>query len=285
VYFRVARVVAVVVLALVVYVTFVRTSHPDPQTLSSLVIKQTSQPGLRGRAPSVGTSVPASASTFTPVKLAAKAHPGQTGLYETEWYKSTSAAPEAGIVLTLLPNASSAQATLSYSEQQLTKPLSLQSGTSAGPVPFPVASVPGAHGASFALTTSGKPSGYAYEVDFRSGRAVVSDLMVSADKTRSTAAAVADAQAEKALLGRAEPGYSLTQLHTPVVATVVFALVTVAVALAAWFVPEWAVDVSRRRRERRRLREQDRLSSQYRARGRRAVQRHKAPAWRQPSRR
>jgi hypothetical protein len=72
---------------------------------------------------------------------------------------------------------------------------------------------------------------------------------------------------------------------TPVVASVVFGVIAVLIAAGAFFVPEWAPHALRRRRARHEAKKLENARSQYRARGRRAVRRHRAPAWRQPGRR
>ncbi|MGA2037082.1 MAG: hypothetical protein ABSH04_05800 [Acidimicrobiales bacterium] len=286
--FRLARVAVVIVLAVAGYLLFMRPSHVERRLVGNLVIHRISLPGLPSR-PGLADSISPSTSPFTVVKQAAKTNPTRTGLYEVEWAntKNTASVTEAGILLQLLPDSKRADTALTASVAQfITKPTLSGQTLSAG-TPFSIPSVPQAHAESHTMTatSTGKADGYAYIVAFRVDRAVVAEVVTSPDMTRSTSGASSMAQAENALLRRAEPSFSMVRTTTPVVASVIFAVVTVLVCAGAFFLPEWAPDALHRRRAQREIKERERARSQYRARGRRAVRRHRAPAWRHPGRR
>jgi hypothetical protein len=282
---RALRAGVVVVLAVVGFFLFIRTSRPDPQQLSRLVISHTSVPGLRHREPVLSRSVPAGGSSFAVVRQAAKSNPNETGLYEMEWEISASSPPQAGVLLTLMPNEAMAVKAFDDSVKLLSTGPKLENSTGSKPMPFAVPSVPGARASASQLSSSGKPVGYSYEIDLHFGRVAASNLVVTSNTTFSPSAAIRDAQNEYSVLVSNEPGFSLVQTSTPLTTTIVYVAVAVLIAAGAFFVPELAIETRRRRRERHAERERDRQRSQYRARGRRAVQRHKAPAWRQSARR
>jgi len=273
----------VVVLAVVVYLLVIPTSQKNEDLLGRLVIGRSSAPGVPSK-PSGSQAVPPSTSTFGPVKQAAKGHPGQTGIYEREWDVTASAPPEAGLILEYLPDDSSAAATEAVVRQKVLSKAPTSNGeTSSAPKRFAIPGVAGATAVSYALTDAAtkKPAGFSYATDFRSGRAVVDELMVTTSASRSTAAAIEDAQAEHALLLREAPGFSLSPTRYPTVASIVFVIIALLVVLAAYFGPELAVSARDRQRAHREAKHQEQIRSQYRARGRRAVARHRAPAWRQ----
>jgi hypothetical protein len=282
---RLLRVALVVVLAVAGYFLFIRTSRADPQSLSRLVISRTSVVGLRNRAPTRSTSVPPTGSDFAVVQQAAKSQPNETGLYEIEWQVSPSSPPQSGVLLTYVPDSSTAKKTFDASVKLLSTGPKLQNETASKPTPFAVPSVPGARASASQLSSSGKPVGYSYEVDLYFGRAVASNLVLTSYTSFSPAAAIKDAQNEYAVLEAQEPGFSMTTTKTPLVSTIIYVVVALLIALGAFFVPEWAIEMTHRRRERHQERERERQRSQYRARGRRAVQRHKPQAWRQGARR
>ena len=135
-----------------------------------------------------------------------------------------------------------------------------------------------------ASSSTNKADGYAYTAVFQVNRAVVGEVLAFPTlRPLSDTTKIADA--EHALLVRTEPSFSMLRTTAPVLASVIWWVVAVLVAAAAFFVPEWAPDVLERRRATHAAKELERARSQYRARGRRAVRRHRAPAWRQPGRR
>jgi hypothetical protein len=279
-------VAVVVILAVAGFFVFIRASHVDRKLLGNLVVHQTSIHGLKPR-PKLASSIALSTSSFKIVKQSTKTDPDATGIYEIEWTSSTKADLDAGILLQLLPDPASAHKALIDSEKQFgTKPQLSGETVSAGTA-FSVPGVPAAHADSYAMKASatGKSSGYAYTVVFQQGRAVATELVESSDTKRSVEGAASLAHAEDALLVRAGPGFSMLRTTTPVVASVVFIAIALMIAVGAFFVPEWALEAWARRRAHQEAKARERARSQFQARGRRAVRRHRAPAWRQPGRR
>lgn len=276
----------VLVLALVGYLLFVRTSHVDHELLRGLVIQRPPVEGLRAH-PSLAESIDPSTSTFKVVKQAAKSDPGSTGIYEIEWTSSSKSLFEAGILFQLLPDSEKAHTALVDSRKQFGSKPQLTGETLSSGTAFGVPGVPGAVATSYTMTSTSSQgaSGYAYTVLYQFDRAVVTELIERSGTHIDTSPAISVAQAERSLLASAEPGFSLVHSPTPVISTIVYAVVALALATAAYFAPEWAIAASARRREHREQKERERARSQYRARGRRAVRRHAAPAWRQPRRR
>jgi hypothetical protein len=135
------------------------------------------------------------------------------------------------------------------------------------------------------VTPSKGTVGTAYKIAYQVDRAVVTELMVSTSPTTDLGPIRTDARNGAALLQRARPGFSFVRTTVPLVATLVYAVVAVAVAGAAVAAPELYVAWRRRRRQHRLEREQRRDREQYLARGRRTVKRQRAPAWSQPRRR
>jgi hypothetical protein len=284
--FRLARLAVVVVIAVVGYVLFIRTPHVERQVLGNLVIPRTSVHGLPAR-PSLASSPSPSTSSIPVVKQAAKTDPDHTGLYAVEWTTSTNANLAVALVLQLLPDSRRARTALKPSQKQFVTNLSLSGETLSEQTAFSIPSVPQALAESYAMASSSTKAaeGYAYAIVFQMDRAVVAEIMKSPDTTRSTSDAISITQAENALLQRAEPGFSMLRTITPVIASVVFGVIALLFAAGAFFVPEWAPDALNRRRARHKAKELENARSQYRARGRRTVRRHRAPAWRQPRRR
>jgi hypothetical protein len=283
---RLVRVAVVVVLAVGGYLLFVRTPHAERQLLGNLVIHRISVHGLPA-IPAVARSASPSTTSIRVLKQAAKSDPDSTGLYEAAWSSTTDANLGVGMVVQLLPDSTRARTVLSANEKQFVTKLNLSGEILAQRTAFSVPSVPQARAESYAMSSSSTKAaeGYAYVVVFQVGRAVVVEIMKSSNTTRSTSDTISITQAEHALLQRAEPSFSMLRTTTPVVASVVFGVIALLIAAGAFFVPEWAPDALRRRRARHEAKELKNARSQYRARGRRAVRRHRAPAWRQPGRR
>ncbi len=281
---RVARVALVVVLAVAGYLLFIRTPHVERKLLADLVVHRISVHGLPAK-PFVAHSTSASTSSIAVVRQAAKTDASRTGLYEAAWTSTTNGNLQVGLIVQLLPDSSLARSAFSANEKQFTK-LSLSGLTLSARTAFSVPSLPQARAESYAVSSASTKAaeGYAYTLLFRVGRVVAGEITRSPGTTRSTSDAISVARAEHALLQRAEPGFSMLRATTPVVSSVVFGVIALLVAAGAFVVPEWAPDALSRRRARHEAKELENARSQYRARGRRTVARHRAPAWRQPGR-
>jgi hypothetical protein len=263
-------------------------SRADRHLLGRLVITRSATPGVPAKS-ALAQSVPPSESTFATTRKAAKADPDATGLYAREWYVAANAPPEVGVIVQLLPDPEQARTVLADVRRQLSTAPTLQGETPSGATSFSVPGVVGATGYSFALSDSVAPSkgtiGTAYKVAFRVDRSVVTELVISTSPARDLAPVRTDVRNGAALLRHAGPGFSFVRTSVPVLATIVYAVVAVVVALLAVVAPDFLVTWRGRRRERRLEREQRRAREQYLARGRRTVKRQRAPAWSQSRRR
>ncbi|HAM01675.1 MAG TPA: hypothetical protein DCQ30_05535 [Acidimicrobiaceae bacterium] len=279
---------AVVVLALggVGYALFIPQGHADRKLLGNLVIRHTALKSVPAEA-KLKQAIPGSDSTFSVTKRAARQHPDETGLYAREWYVAPGAPPEVGAVLQKLPTADEARRVLSAVRAQLRTAPTLSTEKASSPQSFSVPGVPSAAGVSFLLFDANTHAqvGTAYTAAYQVDDAVMSELIVSTSSTRDTAAAVADVQAGAALLRQKAPSFSMVVTTYPSTATLVYAVVTVVVATASLFLPEFMAERLRRRRQRHHEREQRKAREQYLARGRRTVRRGRAPAWSQSRKR
>lgn len=285
---RAARAVAAVVVAVVVYLVLIPQTRADHKEVGSLVLTRTAVPGVPPKA-KINESVDPKQSTFAITRQAAKRDPNHTALYAREWYVTSDAPPEVGVVLQLLPDVSTARSSEKKVAAQLDSGPQLP-GLKPGKAEFfSIPGVPGGRGAAFAMNDSNVPAKgtvvYAYKTVFRFDKTIMTELSAVDSSTRSTHAAVADAQAGYRLLAQREPGFSFVHDRYPLVATIVFAVVALVLVAAAVVVPELAVVAVRVRRQRRQARADARARQQYLARGRRTVRGHGAPPWSQPKRR
>lgn len=278
----------VVVLAGIGYSLFIPQTRPDDKQMAQLVISHSALSSVPRKA-ALSQSIPASSSTFAVTRKVARQHPDETGLYGREWYVTSAAPPEVGVVLQLLPTPALASSVFSNVKTQLSKAPTLQGATVTSSVSFTVPSVPDAIGESYLLLDSTAPSptpvGTAYSAAYRVGRVVVSELIDSTSTTRSTTAMVSDVEAGATLLARTEPGFSLDRTTYPMTASLVYGAAAVVLAAGVVVLPELFVSLHRRRRQRHHDRERRRAREQYAVRGRRTVRRQRAPAWSQQRRR
>src|SRR5579875_2622197 len=98
----------VVVAAVVLYLVLIPQTSTDRHLLATLTLTHTADKEVpKGAA--VTQAVPGSSSSFAATRAAAKAHPDETSILAREWYISSSAPPEVGIVVQLLPDAATAR--------------------------------------------------------------------------------------------------------------------------------------------------------------------------------
>jgi hypothetical protein len=285
---RLIRGIVVLAAAGAGYVFLIPQTSADRALLSRLVIAHTALPGLHGRH-GVSQAVSPSRSSFAATRGAAKKDPNETGIYTREWYVTSSAPPEAGLVAQVLPAVATARTVARDVDGQLHTLPTLPGETASSPKSVTIPGVVGASAYSFALADSTGSThatvGYAYKSAYRVGRVVITELAVSDRPVLDPGPVRADAVAGAALLGRVEPGFTMLRTTYPVLATAVFAAGAVVVAAGSLFAPELAAGVVEQRRERRRERDLRKAREQYLARGRRTVKRQRAPAWSQPKRR
>jgi hypothetical protein len=285
---RIARGVAVLVLAAVGFGVFIPQTRPDGKLLGRLVIAHTALSEVPHKA-ALSQSVPPSQSTFAVTRAAAKRNPDNTGLYAREWYISSSGPPEVGVVVQRLPTVAQAKAVLGDIDKQLVTAPSLPDETAVDGAAFSVPGVPGGRGESFQLndsTTASKPPvGSSYTTAYRVGQVVVSELMVTTTTRRDDTPIDADSKAGYHLLLGKEPGFSMARTRLPLEASLVYLVGALVVAALAVLAPEFTIGTLRRRRRLHQEREQRRAREQYLVRGRRTVRRRRAPAWSQPRKR
>ena len=271
----------VIVLAAVGWLAFVSSTSAVPSRLSALVIADPGLPGLKaepgGRRPIAANVLP-----FPP---AAKATGGgaDTGGYAASWQtsaKSAAGATTANVLLELLPDRSSAGHVRTTAVQRYTDPKALAQSSLAVTSHFTVPGVPGAAGIALASTRTGASTGTGYAVTFQLDRAVAIEFVQAASGTAGRGDTATMARAEYRLLRHAEPGFSLAVTSRPLVASLVYWAVAVALAGSLLLVPWWLG----RRRTRLALKQQARVHYEIRSRGRKAVRRHQTPAWARPRR-
>src|SRR5579884_1588640 len=221
---KIGRAVVAVAAAVVVFLALIPQTSIDRTLLGGLVVAHTADREVPKTA-SLNQTLPGSHSTFAPTKNAAKRLPDETGLVAREWYVTSSAPPEAGIVGQLLPDPATAVTVYGAGLAELSKPPQLNGETAGAGAYFALPGVPTGKGYAFPLTdstsSSGNPVGFAYQTLYRVGRVVVSELIVSTSPIVDASPAVLDAQAGHGLLVQREPGFSLVRHRTPVVATIV----------------------------------------------------------------
>ncbi len=278
---RLARSVAVLAAAAACWTAFVATQRVDDGRLAALVVRRPPFSQVRPE-PVSARSLPASASTVSLVRRAAKTDPAHAGIYEIGWESPPSAkvTTNAGLLVQLLPSRADAARVLAGVRRQYSTRRAVGGDTYARTETFAVPGVPGARGAVYEISSSSTAgSGTADVVTFQVGTAAVLELLQTTGSTIGPSQAVALAQQERARLAKREPGLSLVVTHRPLGATVGLFGGAVVVAAGVAVVPEGVGRWRRRRRQRREEHAHRQALAEQRAVGRRAVKRHRAPAW------
>jgi hypothetical protein len=271
---------AVVVLAAIGYVVFVKNTRTDGTSLSALVIDQTGVTALKSK-PVDSEFVSPKKSAFAAVKKAAASDPDETGGYGKEWSGTTASGNAATQLIEMLPTKAEATLTRTEAEAEYTDAASLKAAHTTVTARFSVPGVVDAFGVSVAMAKSSTTSATTgTAIVFQQGRVVGVEYLQSSTGGLSRADATAIARDEHALLERSEPGFSLTQTTRPLALSVVYGLVTLLVAGLILIVPR----LVRRRRARRQARRVEQARYEYRARGGKAMRRHRPPAWAQRAR-
>ncbi len=274
---RAGRVVVVAVVGVVLYAVVLPSTHADRSLLATLSIRDTHVAGLKTK-PTTAMSVSATKNTISTVKKAALRDPSETGVYEVEWEgTSTSAVSEAGLLVQVLPTVSDAMAAIPVAVSVYAKTEPGQTLVSH----FPVAGSQASGNAYAIKGSNASETGTVYTAIFRVDRAVVIELVESSRTTVAPAPVQTIATAEATLLASRMPSFSLVKTSRPLWAVVLVIVAAIVIAAAAYFGPELLAD----RRVARDVRAQERARSQYRSRGRGAVKRGQAPAWRQRQKR
>jgi hypothetical protein len=213
--FAVTRAVAVLVVAAIGYQLVVPQSHIDRTRLSRLV---PAAPGVARFKVKAAQSAeePGSGTQLTSVVSASEKSPNKTGVYTTSW--SPSSTLGAGVLVFLLPTTAQAAATLpavraqqaavgTYTSQGLTRRAT-----------FTLTGVAGSAGASYTPTSKTAPSlGDLSIATFRYGRVVAAVEVVAPSSTQGDTTTIAGREYD--LLRRVEPGFTLTKVTRPVLAS------------------------------------------------------------------
>jgi hypothetical protein len=146
---------------------------------------------------------------------------------------------------------------------------SLQSDSYSIEGPFAIHAFPGAKAATFASTSSTDGKRLAVVV-FRVSRVVVVEIVQKAGSSASAAAASTSlGHAEYQHLVQLRSGFSLVKTSEPIVASVVYCIVAVSLAVVVFCAPGTVGWISRRRR----LRREAAARAQFRQRGQKVIKR------------
>ena len=268
---RAVTAVVLVGLGIAGYVLWIPVHRPDLRKVAALVVTS-SVVHLRAH-PTTSALDPATAVSIAAVKTAAVATPAETAVYSVQW-KGLAPVTAGSVQLIAVPTVKSAR---SVQQEMLATALSQTSLTGAGygfGGTTSVSGIPGAKGAYYVKGT--KPTITASTprvtvVIFRKGR-VVADATVEAKGKEATTTARALAAAEYHHLARVGPDLVLGQTVLPLVASLVYALVALAVVAAVEATPG-VVTTTRRRRHDAHVAAQRRARV---ARGNKVVKRHAA---------
>ncbi len=266
---RVAAAAVLVGLAIAGYVLWMPVHRPNPGKVAVLGLKS-AVAGLR--APAKTASVePVSGVSLSAVKAAAASTPGETAAYAVNW--SGKAPVTAGsIELIAMPTDASAK---SAQKQALATELSQSSLTDSGygyGTKTKISGIPGAKAAYYLKGTSPTITAStprATVVIYRTGRVIV-DATVDAKGVAATTTARSLASAEFHHLERVGADPVIGETSLPLVASVLYVLVAVAVLAVAEVTPRFVVAARHRRHEAR-------LAAARRARvarGSKVVKRH-----------
>lgn len=248
-----AAIVAVVflVLAAIGYDRYVPIHHLDRSRLAELVV--TTPPAGFTTKPSASNQVQASSDPFSTVGSIAKKSPSGTGAWAVSWADPASQNDSATILVSLLPNGAGAEQV----EVQAVKAAIGRDSTfkTAGYAYESAPAVPGVPGAASSVFTPAAKATTPPEaaVVFRAGRSQVL-VLVSQTGTPAAVGTVAAglARSEYLHVGQVLPGFSLTETHVPLTASVLYWLVAVGIVTLAVAIPLAVRRGWRRREESRR---------------------------------
>ena len=230
--FGASRAAAVLVVAAVGYQLVVPQSHVVRSRLSRLVLSQPGVAAFKVKSPQAA-EVPASGTNLTTVEAAAEKSPNKSGGYTISW--SPSQTLGAGVLMFLLPSTAQAQATLPEVRAQQAAAGTYTAEGLTRHATYTVAGVPGSAGASYTPTSkSGGSLGNLSIATFRYGRVVAAVEVVAPSNSQADATTIA--ASESNLLRRVEPGFTMTKVTRPVLASSLWiagALLAAAIAALA----------------------------------------------------
>jgi hypothetical protein len=268
---RTLVVVVVAAAAVIIYQQTIPVNQAVRSRLGQLVVTQTGLPGYK-KVATTANQIPNSSNPFAAVKTAAKERPNNTGGYTREWENTTSKYRITDLIASWVPTSAIAgtaqdQAVTAYLGKSTYTAESYSYGAA-----FAVPGVAGARGASYqAKATKGVPATTLAVSIFRQGLVVVVVDTLGINPAQTRADNTALARVEASHLTTTEPGFTLVRTTRPLLATVLFAAATVAVAVALAFL----VTLIPRARRRRRARRAARARYEVQLRGQKIVKRHR----------
>jgi hypothetical protein len=277
----VVAVVVIFILAGVGYWLFGTSTQIDRSEMSRLSVASTGLPSFEAKpylhGPQQFASVPSKV-----LSEEAASEPAQTGVYAVGW-KTASGKGNADLLIELLPTDATAEsARQALQHEYATKKIYTSAGLKLLGT-FPVPAVPGAFTASFSPTSSKNSSTVVDVVLFRVGRVAVSVVVQDQAHSGFNQQAASFAVAEKNVLERTEPRFSMSsQVHRPLTA-LWFGLVALGVSAAIVAAPR-LLAYRRFRVEHRAERARRRELRHISARGGKVLKRRGAPAWQNHSR-
>lgn len=230
-----AAAVAVVVLAAVGYDRYVVDRRVVRSRLASLVVTQP-PPGYTKK-PSSANQVSSATSPYGAYQSAVKRSPSRTGAYSVSWSNPASSNDSATILLSLLPSPAIARTVQGQAESKFLAANSFQgeSYVRHGPVPVPIA---GGQGAVYVAGSAKATTPPVAAVTFATGRAQVLVLVGQGGTPEATGAvAAAFAQDEYRLLQKRLPGFDLVSTTVPVLTSVVYWVVVLALVALIVTIP------------------------------------------------
>jgi hypothetical protein len=259
----------VLIVAAVGYVVLIPIHHVERARLSRLVVTRPVS-GFKVK-PTSSSQLAAASSPFAEVKTAAKKSPNSTGSYSIQWAATSSSSAGASLLASLLPSGSDANAVQAEAAKSYLAAASFKSESFTSEARLSVPSVAGAEAATFAPTSSKVHEGLGV-VEFRVDHIVV--VVIVAQQSTPAAAgasAVSLANAEYEHLRQLGSGFSLTVTTWPLVASLIYGGVTLAIVAGLLLAP---ATVGRGRR-RRVLAREEAARRELRGRGRK-IAKHQA---------
>lgn len=235
----------VLVLAAVGYELYIPVHHVERGRLSRLAV--TAAPAGFKAKPTASSEVSAADNPFAAFKTAAGHSPNATGAYSVQWSDAASTNDTAQLLVSWLPSAADATAVVKQATTTYLSPTSFKTDSYTLLSRLTVPAVPGAAGATFGPAPS-KGTERLSVAAFQDGRFVVVGYVQQSGAAKSGSSAVALAQAESARLKAVGTGFTLRVTSWPVVASLIYAGVAVAIAALVIVVP-FGLARSRRHRQ------------------------------------
>jgi hypothetical protein len=239
------RAAAVLVVAVVVYQLVIPQTHVVRTRLSGLTLLRPGVARYNVKTPQAGEQ-PASGTQLAAVVAAAKKAPNQTGVYAITWAPSQTSG--AGVIVYLLPSTAQAEAALPQLRAQQAAAGSYTSQGFSRRSTYTVGAVPGSSGATYTPTSKSSGTGELGVTTFRYGRVVAAVEVFAPSGTEADAATMTTS--EYNLLKRVEPGFTLKKVTRPVLASSLWIVGALVLALIVALTPgfrSWRAERRQRR--------------------------------------